>query len=457
MATEPPRDAYADALRAVWARSDFERGRVANPFVDAAAGERGLRRTAALLARLGRPQDRFGALHVAGSKGKGSTAAMLDAVLRAAGWGTGLYTSPHLHTVRERVAIDGVPIAEDRFAGLAERVEAAAAAIEREDRGLGGVTTFEVLTAIGFLAFAEAGCCLVVVEVGLGGSWDATNVLTPLVSVITRLDLEHTAILGRTLPEIAAAKAGIVKPGVPVVVAPQAAEALAVVERAAAEHGAPQLVGDRDWRVAGGWRRFDAVGPWGEYRGLRLGLPGAHQVENAGLALAALWALHPAGIAVPAEAVRDGLATVAWPGRFERVVRPGEATVILDGAHTPASAAALAAALAAEFPGERAVVVLGTSADKEPAALVGALAPVAKAVVATRADHPRAMTAEAVAAGVAAGVAELPVEAAAGVPAALARAAALAGPEGLVLVTGSLFVVAGAREALGLARPDPAL
>lgn len=454
MATDGQSGSYRDALRAVWARSDFERGRVANPFVDAEAGQRGLRRTAALLERLGRPQARFGAVLIAGSKGKGSTAAILAAILRAAGLRTGLSTSPHLHTVRERIVLDGVPIAEATFADLAGRVEDAAVALERDEPELGAVTTFEVLTALGFLAFAEAGCELAVVEVGLGGGYDATNVLVPLVSVISRLDYEHTAILGRTLPEIAVAKAGIIKPGVPVVVAPQEPAPLAVIAAVAAERGSPLLIGGKDWRLAGTWRDFDAFGPWGAYRGLRLALPGAHQVENAGLALAACWALRASGVVIAEPATRAGLAAVAWPGRFERVARAGAPLVILDGAHTPAAAAALAATVAAEYPEQRAVVVLGTLADKEPAALLRALAPVVRAVVVAEADHPRAMPVADLASRVAA--VGSPIEQRSTVAEALSRAAALAGADGMVVVTGSLFVVAGAREALGLARPDPA-
>ena len=444
---------YPAALRALWDRSAYERGYVSNPFGDAASGERGLRRVAALLDRLGRPQERVGIVHVAGSQGKGSTSAMVDAVLRAAGHRVGLFTSPHLHSWRERIAVDGEPIAEAAFAGLTARAVAAAEAVEVAEPDLGQVTTFELLTAMGLDAFATAGCALAVLEVGLGGRYDATNVVTPLVAAITRLDLEHTAVLGGSLEEIAAAKAGILKPGRPAAVSPQDPAALAVVEAVAAERGSPFLVGGRDWHWSGTWRRFDADGPWGRYDGLPLGLPGDHQLENAGTALAALWSLTEDGVAVPEAAVRVGLASVRWPGRFERVSLPAGATAVLDGAHTPAAAAALAAAVATEFPDRRAVVVLGASVDKEAATLARALASVTAAVVATRSANPRAMAAEGVAAG--ARAAGLPVEVVADVGDAVARAVDRAGPAGLVLVVGSLFVVAEAREALGLGRADP--
>jgi dihydrofolate synthase/folylpolyglutamate synthase len=444
---------YRDALGAIWDRSFYERGYVSNPFNDAASADRGLRRTAALLARLGTPQARYPIVHVAGSKGKGSTSALIAAALRAAGHRVGLATSPHLHAWRERVAIDGEPVAEHAFAALTERAIAAAERLEGEEPDLGRVTAFELLVAIGLDGCAAAGCDAAVVEVGLGGTYDATNVVVPIVSVVTRLDLEHTAVLGSTIEEIAANKAGIVKPEVPIVVSPQEPAALAVIERAAAERGAPLLVGGRDWRWTGTWRRFAVEGPWGRSDDLRIALPGAHQVENAATALAALWRADQAGLDVPEGAIRAGFAAARWPGRFERVTRNG-VEVVLDGAHTPAAMAAVAATLAEEFPKRRAAVVLGAGADKDPAALARALAPAAAVVVATRAAHPRAASPAAVAAGAAA--AALAVETRPTVAAALDRARELAG-DALALVTGSLFAVAEAREALGLAVPDPAV
>jgi dihydrofolate synthase/folylpolyglutamate synthase len=228
-----------------------------------------------------------------------------------------------------------------------------------------------------------------------------------------------------------------------------------VIARVAAARGSPLLVGGVDWRLTGDWRAFDAVGPWGALPGLRLALPGNHQVENAGVALAALWALRPLAPALAEPAIRAGLAGVRWPGRFERVDRPGQPPIILDGAHTALAAAALADAVAAEAPGRRLVVLLGVSADKDPLALLRPLAPQAAAVIATQADHPRALPAAALAAnlsGLGPAIETIPA-----VATALARAASLAGDDGLILVTGSLFVVATARQALGLAVPDPTI
>lgn len=462
---DEPRWSYRDALSAIWNRSGYDRGFISNPFWGDEAARLGLRRTEALLERLGRPQERYGIVHVAGSKGKGSVCAILDAILVAAGYRTGRYTSPHLHAFRERIAVDGRPIEEQVFAALTRRAVEAAEASEREEPALGEVTAFELTTAMALDAFAAAGCKLAIVEVGLGGTLDATNVVTPLVSVITALDFEHTAVLGNTLPAIAAQKAGIIKPGRPVAVSPQPSEALAVIEAVAREHDSRLLVGGRECTWRGTWSGFDAFGPWGPLRGLRLGLAGAHQVENACTALAAAWLLGEAGTPIPEPALREGLARASWPGRFERVTHPTGVAVVLDGAHTPASAAALAATLAAEeagatppgghpgYPARRAVLVLGTMADKDPAAVARALAPVVARVVATAARTPRAAPPERTAAG--AEAAGLPVEVVPGVAAALTRAVALAVAEGLVVVTGSLAVVAEAREALGLAVADP--
>lgn len=443
---------YRDALRAIWDRSGYDRGYVSNPFWGDDAAKLGLRRTSALLDRLGRPQERYGILHVAGSKGKGSTCAVAASILRAAGYRVGRSTSPHLHTFRERIAVDDEPIDEPAFAALTLRALHAAEALERDVPELGEVTAFELTTAMGLDYMAAARCDVAVVEVGLGGTLDATNVVTPLASAITALDLEHTAVLGETLPEIAANKAGIIKPGRPVAVSPLAPEALEVVERVAREQDSPVIVGGRDWRVSGAWNRFTAEGPWGRFEDLRSGLAGDHQMENAGLAVAAIWLLGTAGYPVAEPAVRSGLAAAHWPGRFERV-SVGTVEVVLDGAHTPASARALAAALTAEYPGRRAVVVLGAMGDKDPAALAGALAPAVREVIATAARGPRSASPSSIAQGVqrtGLGVEERPT-----VNEALNEAVRVAGSDGLVVVTGSLAVVAEAREALGLAQSDP--
>ncbi len=442
---------YADALDELWRRSNYERGYISNPFGDPDQAERGMRRVRALMHALGDPQRGPAMLHVAGSKGKGSTTSLLDAALRAAGYRAGRFTSPHLHAFRERIAIGGEPVSEARFASLAATATAAAERIEQEIPDLGRVTTFELLTAMGFLAFAEAGCDVAVIEVGLGGRYDATNVVSPTVAVITRIDLEHTAVLGDTLAAIAAQKAGIIKPGRPVAVAPQAAEAAEVFVETARRLGSPLLLGGRDWQVEGTCDAFRAVGPWGELADLQLGLPGAFQWENAGTAVAALWQANETGLRIDAAAIRQGLAAARWPGRFERIAVDG-IDIVLDGAHTPAAASALAAALAAAFPDRRARFVLGISKDKNAAALAAALAPVAASFIATRSSNPRAADALTVAQSIAAALPAAAVSRTETTEEALALARRQASADGapLVVVAGSLYVVADAREALGL-------
>lgn len=446
---------YDEALDELWRRSNYERGYISNPFGAPEQAEIGRRRVRALMAALGDPQRGPAMLHVAGSKGKGSTVAMLDAVLRASGRRVGRFTSPHLHSFRERIAIDDEPVTEATFGTLTREATAAAERVERDEPGLGRVSTFELLTAMGFLAFAQAVCEVAVIEVGLGGLYDATNLVEPLVSVITRIDLEHTAVLGDTLAAIAAQKAGIIKPGRPVAVSPQPAEAAAVFVEAAGRFGSPLLLGGRDWRIDGDATSFRAVGPWGDEADLRLGLPGRYQLENAGTALATLWLADRAGLPIAEPAVRAGLAAARWPGRFERVEADG-VEIVLDGAHTPAAATALAASLAAAYPGRRAHVVLGISRDKDAATLARALAPVAASFVATRSANPRAADAVAVEHALAASGLDIPTARAEPAAAALALAmdAARRDERPLVVATGSLFVVADAREALGLGAPE---
>lgn len=442
-------------MRAIWDRSGYDRGFISNPFWGDEAAALGLKRTAALLDLMGNPHERFGIVHIAGSKGKGSTGVLIGEVLRAAGHRVGRYTSPHLHAFRERIAVDGEPVSEGAFAALTERADRLAVDLERARPELGEVTAFELTTAMALDAFAAAGCDLATVEVGLGGTLDSTNVVDPLVSVITALDLEHTAVLGDTIEAIAGQKAGIIKAGRPVAVSPQPPGALAVIEAAARDARSDVLLGGRDWRVSGPWSAFTAEGPWGRLGDLRLGLVGAHQVENAGTALGAIWLLRGAGIDVEDAAIRDGLARASWPGRFERTTLASGTRVILDGAHTPASAAALARTIAEEEPERRAWVVLGVARDKDPEAIGAALLPVSVGFVATRAASPRALEVTDLADGL--GGLDMTVARAPSVADAVRRAVELAGDDGLVVVTGSLMVVAEGREALGLGERDPAV
>jgi dihydrofolate synthase/folylpolyglutamate synthase len=426
-----------------------------------------LARMAGLLRALGDPQARYPVLHIAGTKGKGSVAAMCASALAAGGYRTGLYTSPHLFDFRERAQIDGQPIARPDVAEIVDQLKSLAP--DYPD-----ITTFELTTALAFSYFARQGVNVAVIEVGLGGRLDATNVVNPCVSVITSLSYDHTSLLGSTLAEIAAEKGGIIKPGVPLVSAPQPAEAQAVLERICRERLAPLSVVGRDWHFRAVRHDLDgqtlevwspveqqqlealqAAGHALAWRPERLEIPllGAHQVENAAVAYAALALLRAVGLPLAAGAIREGLRAVRWPGRFEIVAR--RPYVVLDGAHNADSARRLAAALADYFPGRRVCLVFGASADKDVNGMLAALLRPelgVSRVLLTQAVHPRAMEPEALAR-----LAEahgVPVEQVSAVAPAMARASEWAGPQDVILACGSLFVVSEARAAVGaLATP----
>lgn len=415
-----------------------------------------------LMAELGDPHYGYPVLHIAGTKGKGSVAALAANALRCGGYRTGLYTSPHLIDFRERMQVDGQSIPRETAAALV-------AELQRHEPHHPGLTTFELTTALAFLYFRQANVDVAVVEVGLGGRLDATNVVEPRTSVITALSLDHTGLLGTTLPEIAAEKAGIIKPSVPVVTAPQPAEALAVIERVAAERGAPLSVVGRDWlyrpvaaspdsQVFEVWTAHEqrqindlrAAGHPVQWRAPRYTttLLGAHQVENGAVAIAALTALSGQGLPLAADALREGLRTVNWPGRFEILSR--KPFLVVDGAHNPASAQKLAEALAAYFPGRRLWLVFGSSADKDVAGMLGVLLHPergVKRILLTQAVHPRAVAPDTLVELARAANPDVPVETAAPVAQAVELALQLAAPEDVVVACGSLFVVAEARAA----------
>jgi dihydrofolate synthase/folylpolyglutamate synthase len=439
---------YRQAIDYVLSFADWERA----PAQAFAAANFDLRRVQSLLARMGNPHLGRQTIHIAGSKGKGSVAVMIASILQAAGYRTGLYTSPHLHNVRERIAVDGQTIGEDEFARLAEALAPQVAA-ENEDGRFGQLTTFELLTALAFLYFQERDVQRQVLEVGMGGRLDATNVVNEkAVCVITPISLEHTTVLGDTVEKIAAEKAAILRPGTTVVMALQPyPEAAAVIRGRAAELGAPLLdvggtysVQRLGWDLTGQSFRLTEPGC-----SLELWLPllGAHQLENAATALAAIDVLRSGGIAVSEESIEEGLSRLSWPGRLE--VLKDEPLIVVDGAHNGDSARRLRQALRDHFDFERAILVMGVSGDKAIAAVAEELEPVTHLLIATRSQHPRAAEPEAVAAAFAArGVAS---ETRLTVAAALDRARALAEPDDLICVVGSLFVVAEAREqVLGL-------
>ncbi len=406
-----------------------------------------LSRMQVLLERLGNPQQAFKIVHVAGTKGKGSTCAMVESVLRAAGYRTGLYISPHLHTLRERIRVSGQMIEPGEVAALMDEIEPHLEAVP-------GITWFEVITAMGLWYLARKHVDVAVVEVGLGGRLDATNVVTPAVSVITSLSFDHMAWLGDTLGQIASEKAGIIKPRAPVVSAPQHPEALEVVERVAAERGSALTLVGRDWLYAPG-----QIGPHGQwFARLRpawyedfepapefhwIPLLGRHQIVNASVALSALDTLRQAGLVFTPDAVERGLRTVEWPGRMQVLSR--EPLVVTDGAHNGESAQRLAATLREWFPGRDWTLVFGASSDKDFAAMFDALLPLAGHTVLTRAHTVRAADVELLTQLATARGAR--VEMAADVAEALDLALAAPGGHRGVVVTGSLFVVAEAEIA----------
>jgi dihydrofolate synthase/folylpolyglutamate synthase len=439
---------YRQALDYIFSFADWERA----PAQAFAAANFDLRRVHSLLARLGNPHLGRQSIHIAGSKGKGSVAAMIASVLQAAGYRGGLYTSPHLHSVRERIVVDGQPIGEGEFARLTETLAPQVAA-ENEDGRFGQLTTFELLTALAFLCFRDRDAQWQVLEVGMGGRLDATNVLDEkAVCVITPISLEHTTVLGDTVEKIAAEKAAILLPGTTVVMAPQPyPEAAFVVQQRAAEPGAPLLDvgGTYDVQRLGydlTGQSFRLTGP-GCSRELWLPLLGAHQLENAATAVAAIDALRKGGVAVSEEAIGEGLGRMRWPGRLE--VLSDKPLIVVDGAHNGDSARCLRHALADYFSFGQVILVMGVSGDKTIGAMAEELVPLTRLLIATRSRHPRAAEPEAVAAAFATqGIAG---ETCPTVATALERAPALAGPDDLICVVGSLFVVAEAREqVLGL-------
>jgi dihydrofolate synthase/folylpolyglutamate synthase len=324
---------------------------------------------------------------------------------------------------------------------------------ESTNPAMGRVTAWELSTAMALEWFARNSCDVAVMEVGLGGTLDATNVIDPVVSIITRLDLEHTAILGNTLAEIASNKAGIIKPGRPSVTVDQPAEALRVIERRAREVGSNLLIQNRDWHVEGDEEEFAVVGPWGKVEGLRTSLVGQHQVENAALAVAALLLAFDHLFTTDEPAFRTGLLTAIHPGRFERIHTAGHPVVIVDGAHTPLAAESLCSALLKHEPGSRITLVVGMLDDKNPAAFLESLLPLDARWIVTELHTPRTMSADVLART----LEDLGQTAERAPSMAHAMELATQGDEdsGVVVVTGSLMAVAEARVDLGVGVPDP--
>jgi dihydrofolate synthase/folylpolyglutamate synthase len=406
-----------------------------------------LDRMFALMDVLGNPQAKYPIIHVAGTKGKGSVCALTASALQAGGYKVGLYTSPHLLDFTERIQISGEPISHETLVELVEGVKPTVAKIPK-------LTTFEITTALALLAFAKQNVDAAVVEVGLGGRLDATNIVTPKISVITSLSYDHMAVLGDTLAKIAGEKAGIIKEGVPIVSAPQKEDALEVLERVASERNAPLSLVGRDVsftrlsysldgqtlsvmalpapvpqaQVSRAERSRSASTQRIE---LKIPLLGFNQIENAATSYAALKA---SGLEISDEAIQKGFAQVKWPARFEILRR--EPPVVIDSAHNRESAMRLRETLDEYFPNRPVILVFCALEDKDISGMLEELKPRLERVVATHADHPRAPSAEWIAEQVK--KAGIPAEAVSSVNSALERALELARERKLVLSAGSV-------------------
>lgn len=422
-----------------------------------------LQRVKDLLALLDNPQDQYKTYHIAGTKGKGSVSALISSALRAAGYKVGLYTSPHLIRFNERIQVNGKHVSDEQIVDLVNRVRPSVEAID-------GLTVYEIVTVMGLLHFADCGVEYAAIEVGLGGRLDATNVITPLVSVITSISYDHMHLLGDSLSDIAREKGGIIKEGIPVVAAPQQYEAGRVIERIAEERNAPLVQVGRDWLFSTGshglegqtlfiWSSeeqqlmdiyVESMGSeeWAPPR-YEIPLLGYHQVVNTAVAYAALQSGRSNGIQLSEAQIKRGFKNVDWPGRFQIMSR--KPMVIVDSAHNRDSALKLRLALEDYFPGQPVTMIFGASADKDITGMLAELLPRVSRIVATQADHPRAEKPEL--------IAEIAhshgfrVEVIRPMDEALLWAIEQARPGEVILAAGSLFVAAEAIEAWERVKP----
>lgn len=404
----------------------------------------GLERITQLLRLLGNPHEGLKVIHIGGTNGKGSTCAMVTSILKAAGYKVGLFTSPHLHRYTERMTINGEEIPESTVAALITEIRPLLEQMVRE--GYEHPTEFEVNTALALLYFAREKVDFAVLEVGLGGAIDSTNVVHPLVAVITNVGMDHMDYLGNTIEEIARVKGGIIKPGCQVVTGADRPEVGRILEEIAGEKEVRLWRLGRDYRVepvastlAG--VTFHVRGPAKTYENLQVSLLGEHQATNGALAVAAVECLAPYGYQVPREAIYRGLKEARWPGRLEILRR--DPTVLIDGAHNVDGARTLRRALEQLFTYEKLILVLGILADKEREKVLELLAPLAEVLVVTKPNSPRAGNWEEVAAlggRFAKQVFRRPK-----IEEAVETALDLAGPRDLVCITGSLYMVAEAR------------
>jgi dihydrofolate synthase / folylpolyglutamate synthase len=444
--------AYLDALEYLYSFVDFSMTRSFRYSAD----QFDLSRMAALMESLSNPHNDYAVIHIAGTKGKGSTAALVASAAHAADYRVGFYSSPHLQDYTERIQVNGRCISPAQLVALVDEMKPHVARIDR-------LTTFEITTALAFLYFARQDVDLAVIEVGLGGRLDATNVVEPMVSVITSLSYDHTAFLGSTLTEIAREKAGIIKERQPVVVSPQEDEARKMIEQIAQTRHSPLIQVGHDYLFTPWKHSLDGQSlliwtpeqqpdmnaflqdPGGiEWSPLELEMPllGQHQVENAAAAYATLQTAREKGLRIHDEDIQRGFKQVFWPGRFE--VLSKKPTLIVDSAHNRDSALKLRLAIEEYLPGKPVVLLFGASEDKDVEGMFTELLPRVKQVICTESWHPRAMKADK--------LVELshhfgrPAQVFLPVENALNQALHLAGEDAAIVVTGSLFIAAAVRE-----------
>lgn len=445
-------DAYQKALEYLYSFVDFSLTRAFRYSPE----KFDLSRVADLLKDLGDPQENYAIIHVAGTKGKGSTAALIASALQAAGYRTGFYTSPHLQDYAERIQVNGKMISREDFVSLIEEMKPHIEKVQQ-------LSSFEIGTALAFLYLSRKDVDVAVVEVGLGGRLDSTNVIDPLLSVITSISYDHTYILGSTLSQIAGEKAGIIKPGRPVVIAPQKDEAREVLLRTAQERKAPLTQVGKDYLFAPWTHSLDGqsllvwpakeqplvdefieTGGLSDWKPVRLTIPllGQHQVENAATAYAVLQTARNYGLRISGAEIEQGFEQVFWPGRFEVLSR--NPILIVDSAHNRDSALKLRLAIDDYLSGRPVILIFGASEDKDVRGIFTELLPRVCNVICTQSFHPRAMDSQK--------LVELahtfgkPAQAVVPVEQAVQRGVELAGQEAALIAAGSVFIAAGVRE-----------
>lgn len=404
----------------------------------------GLENITDLLNRLGNPQYKFKYIHVAGTNGKGSVTSMIAHILHEAGYKVGMFTSPYLENFTERIQINLKEMPREDLGAVTEIVKEKVEEMVAEGRN--HPTVFEIITAIGLVYFAKQQVDMAVVEVGLGGRFDATNVVDkPLLSVITSIGFDHMDVLGNTLGEIAFEKAGIIKPGRPVVTYPQLSEAISVLRQVSKDRNAllyevfPDQINVKESSLEGNF--FDFRYKDREYKDLRLNLIGEHQLLNAATALTAIEVVRGLGVLVPETSIYQGLARTKWPGRLEKVYQ--NPLIIIDGAHNAAGASALADTISKYFDKEEVTLVLGILNDKEVDAVVSKVCPLAHTTVTTKPDNPRAMDPEQLSSKALEYCDRVITEPK--IPDAIDKAIDIAGHQGVVLICGSLYLAGTAR------------